>query len=310
MKVIAKKRATNFLTSSGLRCLAGLPTVNISAGCAHKCVYCYTKGYSVYPGDEVVEVYEDMAERIADEVARKRKKPGAVYFCPSCDPFQPIEEVQQNSFEVMKLLLEMGIGVQFVTKGKISDDILDIFRRYPEQVCGQIGLTCVDDEIRQTIEPYAASVESRLVQLRHLVSVGVTMSVRCDPMIPGLADGNDQLEALFSAIEDTGCREAAVSYLFLRPAIAEGLRSNIKEAQLLEKILESYRNGVQLPIGMKSSKGTMLPKCVREERYAVIRRIADSHGISVHLCGCKNSDITNETCYITRSPKEPEGLFD
>ena len=106
MKISYKERKTNFLTPSGLRCLAGLPTVNISAGCAHKCVYCYTKGYSVYPGDNVVELYEDMVKRITDEISRKRNKPRAVYFCPSCDPFQPIEQIQQVSFEVMKMLLD------------------------------------------------------------------------------------------------------------------------------------------------------------------------------------------------------------
>ncbi len=115
MKISYKERKTNFLTTSGLRCLAGFPTLNISAGCAHQCVYCYTKGYSIYPGDESIELYTNMAERISNEIARKRSKPKAVYFCPSTDPFQPIEKIQQTSYEVMKMLLNKGIGVQFVT---------------------------------------------------------------------------------------------------------------------------------------------------------------------------------------------------
>jgi hypothetical protein len=78
LKVIKKKRKTNFLTTSGLRCLAKLPSVNVSAGCAHNCVYCYTKGYSIYPGESLIEVYENMAERIADEIKRKRRKPAGL----------------------------------------------------------------------------------------------------------------------------------------------------------------------------------------------------------------------------------------
>ena len=122
LKVISTRRKTNFLTPSTLRCLAGLPTVNISAGCAHQCIYCYSKGYSVYPGDDIIEIYEDMPRRIADEILRKRTKPAAVYFCPSCDPFQPVDQIQQISFKVMKILLERNVGVQFVTKGKIKEN--------------------------------------------------------------------------------------------------------------------------------------------------------------------------------------------
>jgi len=254
MKIGYKERKTKFLTPSGLRCLAGLPTVNISAGCVHKCVYCYTKGYSVYPGDDVVELYEDMPQRIADEISRKRNKPTAVYFCPSCDPFQPIEQIQQVSFEVMKMLLDEGIGVQFVTKGKIADQTLRLFKQKNFLVCGQIGITTVDDNIRRIVEPHTATVEEKLAQLKKLNEAGVKMSVRCDPLIHSLMDSEQQLRALFAVIAETGCKEVAVSYLFLRPAINKGLKQNIANADILGEILKPYADGVRLPIGMKRSK--------------------------------------------------------
>jgi DNA repair photolyase len=130
LKIITKPRKTNFLTPSGLRCLANLPTVNVSAGCAHNCVYCYAKGYSVYPCDNSIEVYGNIVEKIADEICRKHKKPAAIYFCPSCDPFQPLQELQRITFDVLKILLENNIGVQFVTKGKIPDGIFKLFERH------------------------------------------------------------------------------------------------------------------------------------------------------------------------------------
>ncbi len=287
----------------------GLPTVNVSAGCAHGCIYCYTKGYSVYPGDSVIEIYEDMPGRIADEIGRKRIKPASVYFCPSCDPFQPVDQIQQISFEVMKILLERNIGVQFVTKGEIREDTLSLFEKYANLVCGQFGITCVDDNIRQIVEPKTATVAKKLSQLKRLVGMGLKMSVRCDPLIHGLTDSDDQIEQLFAEVDKIGCKEAAVSYLFLRPAIAKGLRVNIKNTQLLQMILEPYRYGEQLPIGIKNSRGIMLPVGIRKARFERIIEMAEGHGIKVHICGCKNSDITDEFCYITRQPEEPKDLF-
>lgn len=310
LKMITKRRKTNFLSPSGLRCLANLPTVNISAGCAHNCVYCYTKGYSVYPGDNSIEIYEDMAERIADEIKRKHKKPTAVYFCPSCDPFQPIPQVQQVSFDVMKTLLENGIGVQFVTKGKISDEIFKLFERHYSKIAGQIGLTTIDDEILSVIEPAAAKAQERLDQIEKLIKIGARMSVRCDPLIHNFTDAEEQLHSLFSAVAKIGCKEAAISFLFLRLAIISSLKKNISNPKLLETILKPFSEGVNLSIGLKNSTGKMLPLEIRMSSVEKIQKIANNYGIKIHICSCKNSDITNESCYITRDlENSQERLF-
>ena len=309
MKISYKERKTNFLASSGLRCLAGFPTVNISAGCVHKCVYCYTKGYSVYPGDDVVELYEDMVKRIADEISRKRKQLKAVYFCPSCDPFQPIEQIQQISFEGMRMLSDKGIGVQFVTKGKIADQTLRLFEQKSSLVCGQIGITTVDNNVRQIIEPHTATVEEKLAQLKRRSDANVKMSMRCDPLIHGLMDSDQQIDDLFAATAQTGCKEIAISFLFLRPAITKSLKQNINDKELLNRILEPYSNPIQLPIGVKNSTGTMLPTEVRKTIFARIQKIAATHGLSIHICGCKNPDITSGNCYITRPPAESQEML-
>ncbi len=303
LKVISKERKTNFLTPSGLRCLSNLPTVNISAGCAHNCVYCYSKGYSIYPGDNFIEVYENMTARIADEIKRKRKKPAAIYFCPSCDPFQPLPEIQHITFEVMKIILENDISVQFVTKGNISEEIFDLFKKHSSKIAGQTGLISVDENILNIFEPDAANAFQRVKQLEKLIKIGIKMSVRCDPMVYGITDTDEQLQNLFSMIAKTGCKEAAVSFLFLRPAITASLKKNIHDIALLNRLLESFSKTVCLPIGTKNSTGAFLPVENRKSAYEKIGKIAHDFGISTHICGCKNCDITSESCYITRERK-------
>lgn len=306
LKIITKHRKTNFLSPSGLRCLANLPTVNISAGCVHNCTYCYTKGYSVYPGDDSIEIYKDMAERIANEIKRKRKKPTAVYFCPSCDPFQPIPQIQQTTFDVMKTILENGIGVQFVTKGKISHNFFELFKKYPSKIAGQIGLISTDENILSVMEPAAANAQERLDQLGKLIEMGVKMSVRCDPIIHNVTDNDKQLEDLFLAVSNAGSKEIAISFLFLRPAIVSSIKKNIADKKLLNKILRPFSEGINLSIGLKNSTGKMLPLEIRKASIENIRKIADNYGIQIHICGCKNSDITNESCYITRELEDSQ----
>jgi DNA repair photolyase len=309
LRIITKQRKTNFLTPSGLRCLAKLPTVNVSAGCAHNCIYCYAKGYSVYPGDNLIEVYENMAEKILFEIKRKKKKPVAVYFCPSCDPFQPVPEIQQVTFRVMKILLENGIGIQFLTKGSISEEIFKLFKKYNSKIAGQIGLITLDQSILSMIEPNATDAHQRLEQLEKMVKIGIKMSIRCDPVIYGLTDTDEQLQSLFSAVAKTGCKEAAVSFLFLRPAITASLKRNILDSDIISKILIPFSKSVCLPIGIKNSMGTLLPLEIRKSGFEKIREIADSFKVRTHICGCKNRDITEESCYITRELEDLDAVL-
>ncbi|MGD0597833.1 MAG: radical SAM protein [Sedimentisphaerales bacterium] len=298
--VITKNRISNVLTPSQLRCLSKIPTINITAGCFHNCIYCYTKGYSQYLGDGKVILFDNTADKLKQELVRKRKKPQAVYFCPSCDPFQPIPEILDQTYKAMAILLEAGIGVQFLTKAIVPPKFLKLFTKHNNQVCGQIGLTTVDDNIRKIFEPGTGSVSEKLATMKNLIEIGVTTGARADPLIYGVMDSDKALSDLFLAITKTGVKEAAINYLFLRPAIKESIEKNITDKEMVSKLLNSYRNGVKLPIGLKNSFGVALPREIRENAFERIKTIAGGFGLSIHICGCKNSDITPESCNITR----------
>jgi len=305
-RLIEKNRKSNVLTPSQLRCLSKIPTINITSGCFHNCIYCYTKGYSQYPGDCQVILFANTADKLKEELVRKRKKPHAVYFCPSCDPFQPVPQILDQTYKTMETLLKVGIGVQFVTKAIVPANFITLFARYSNLVSAQVGLTCVDDNIRKLFEPRTARVFEKLSTLQRLVEVGVTMGARADPLIYGVMDSDKSLINLFSAISEVGVREIAIGYLFLRPAIRKSLERNIKDTQLLGKLLRPYSEGTSLPIGIKNSQGLVLPKEVREKAFERIKKIASNFGLSVHICGCKNSDITTESCHITRPAHPPQ----
>jgi len=298
--LITKNRKSNVLTPSQLRCLSKIPTINITAGCIHNCIYCYAKGYSQYPGDDEVVLFDNTADKLKQELVRKRKKSRAVYFCPSCDPFQPVSRILDQTYKTMAILLEAGIGVQFLTKAIVPPDFIKLFTRFRGLVCCQIGLSCVDDNIRKIFEPATASVSEKLTTLQNLVEIGVTTGARADPLIYGVMDSDEALNGLFSAIVRTGVKEAAIDYLFLRPAIRESIRKNIRDKALLAKVLGPYSEGCVLPIGLKNSRGLALPKEIREKAYERIKTIALPFGVSIHICGCQNPDITAELCNITR----------
>jgi len=288
------------LTPSGLACLAGVPTVNVSSGCAHGCVYCYGRGYSQYPGENVVLVYRDTAEWVERELARKRRRPPAVYFCPSCDAFQPVGAVLEQSYRSMAAILEAGVGVEFVTKGAIPGRFLDLFSRHRGRVSAQVGVTTLDDSLRAVLEPGAASVAERLRSISRLKDVGVSVSVRADPLIHGVTDGGSDLTFLMAACRERGVTDVAASYLFLRPAVTAGLRRHVADGSLVERILAPYAQGCRFALRGGAGGGLALPEAIRRAAFERMERLAAVHALAVQVCGCKNPDVASGRCHLVR----------
>ena len=130
--VIRAKRRSPVLASSGLACLSTLPTINLTTGCLHDCLYCYIRGYRNYPGEGRIVLYENTLDLLQDELSRMTAKPHAVYFSPSSDLFQPAPEVLDLSHAVLQFLFSQGVGVAFLTKGVIPGE-----RSIPSSTCRQ-----------------------------------------------------------------------------------------------------------------------------------------------------------------------------
>src|SRR3990170_2663694 len=107
-EVIKAQRKAAVLAPSQLACLSKLPTINLTAGCAHECLYCYARGYSQHPGQGKVALYANTLEQLREELPRKRRRPESVYFSPSSDIFQPVPEVLDLGYDVFHYLFEAG----------------------------------------------------------------------------------------------------------------------------------------------------------------------------------------------------------
>jgi len=303
--VIRAGRRSAVLTPSGLPCLSTIPTINLTSGCLHDCAYCYIHGYSTYPGEGRVILYENTLEKLQHELVRRRAKPRAVYFSPSSDLFQPAPEVLDLARAVLDLLFRKEIGVAFLTKGCIPDEILRLLVEHAELVRAQVGIITLDDAISQAFEPNAACPERRLTQMQALIAAGVPTEARLDPILPGLTDDPQSVKRLFAALTRIGVRRAAASVLFLRPAIVQSLRRNVPDKEMLARLLSAYQGSERIGLRGTGSHVQTLPSAVRRELFAQMREIASAHSIELSVCACKNPDLASGSCNIAgRWPKQ------
>jgi DNA repair photolyase len=308
------ERKTKVLSPSNLSCLSNIPTINLTLGCAHNCIYCYARGYSMYPGDRKITLYSNIPEKLENELTRKKKRPQYVYFSPSSDLFQPVPEVQEICYRILEILLSRRIGIAFLTKGRIPDNTVKLLSEHSDLVRSQFGLISVDEPTRQVFEPDAASVESRIQQMKELIDAGVTVEARMVPIIPGVTDNDDALADYFNRISRIGIKKVAVSTLFLRPSIKRNLESYIKDRSLLDHIISLYSTE-RMQVKAPHSSIIPLPISTRKRIYRRVQVIAKDYGIDILVCGCMNPDIggichIGGTCLESKTTSIQGSLFE
>jgi DNA repair photolyase len=292
------ERKSPVLSSSTLACLSHIPSVNLTSGCAHECVYCYARGYSVYPGENRVMIYRNTLEKLKRELPRKKNRPQVVYFSPSSDIFQPVPELLEITHSILEFLLSNGVGIAFVSKGHIPDKTMDLLLNHARDVRGQIGLVTYDDSTRRIFEPNAASVGQRLEQMKKMTAGSISVEARIIPILPGITDKPGSIDLLLRAIAETGVTRAAISTLFLRPAISGAIKRHVADKVTLNTLFNSYKEANRLTVYAENSSVIPLPRQKREEIYISFKETANKYSINLSICGCMNPDIGG-TCNIT-----------
>lgn len=294
LKVVVWERKTAALTRPALPCLAGFHTLNLTAGCPNECRYCYAQSYEQHPGWGTVAFYANMLGKLREELPRLREKPRLVYFSTASEPFLPVTRIMDDQLEIMAQLLDFGAELLISTKGVIERRFATLFSRHPGKVRVQVGITTLDDTIRQVIEPRAATVAQRLANLELLLGAGVAAEARLDPLVPGLTDTPESLGPLLRELGRRGVRRAVVSFLFLRggiklPADLAWGRWSAREMKRLYTLkVTDYCGGGRI---------TLPSALYRRARTNEIKAEAALAGVAVHLCHCKNADLTEDCCH-------------
>lgn len=293
IRLLKTIKRSSILKRSVFGCLRDTPSINITRGCLHSCVYCYARGFSGAPPKGEVHLYQNLPELLEKELSKKRRPPLWISFSTASDAFQDIDEILMTTFSCMKLILERGIGISFLTKGYIPSDFIELFKKYPERVRARIGIVSLDEEYRRLFEPFSAPFVQRLGNVKNLQEAGIKVSVRIDPVIPTITDPEDALEPLFSRLKKLGVKEISVSALVLRPSILEFLRE--LPSAIRQRIFKLYQ-GEPWQRVITSARTRLLPRELRNSIYKKFREIGKRYGLNLRICGCKNPDLPWESC--------------
>jgi DNA repair photolyase len=218
---------------SAITPVKGMPfrwSLNPYMGCVHRCTFCYVRHFEQRadrPSDDrygrSIRVKPNVAEVLRRELARPAWRRDEVALGTATDPYQPAEGRFRLTRACIHELTASGTPFSIVTRGPLVvrdvDVLADAGREVPVAV--YLSLPTLDLDVWRTTEPGTAPPESRLRAIRILADAGIDVGVGMAPILPGLSDRPEQLEAVVVAAREAGARSIWAGVVHLRSGVRE-----------------------------------------------------------------------------------------
>lgn len=218
---------------SALTQVKGMPfrwSLNPYMGCVHRCTFCYVRHFEQRadrPSDDrygrSIRVKPNVADVLRRELARRSWRHDEVAIGTATDPYQPAEGRFRLTRSCIRELAASGTPFSIVTRGPLVvrdvDVLTDAAREVPVAV--YISLPTLDERVWRTTEPGTAPPASRLRAIRALSDAGIEVGVGMAPILPGLSDAPEQLEAVVRAARAAGAQTIWAATVHLRAGVRE-----------------------------------------------------------------------------------------
>ena len=204
--------------------------VNCGLKCGHDCLYCSTgamlrahRAFKILEENPFCHGYAIIdpttPDRVAEDARRMRRR-GLVHLCTTVDAWAP-EAKQYNIVRgcLQGLMSQQGGSVRVLTKNAAIMDDFDLIEEYRDRILVGLSITATpeQDEIINIIEPNASSIQDRMLIMVEAAARGLRTYAMLCPLLPGIADGADQIDQLVKLAVD--CR---VDEIFVEPVNPRG----------------------------------------------------------------------------------------
>ncbi|OQX21580.1 MAG: hypothetical protein BWK75_02915 [Candidatus Altiarchaeales archaeon A3] len=274
---------------SGRReCTSERLLINPYNGCSFNCFFCYARSFTIrrfeseneeiyekFKNFNIVIVYKDFDKVVAKQLD-SIKIASCGYLSPITDPFQPVNEKYKLSEGVIAEFVKRNIPIEFVTKGKISDESINLIKRQ-EHSFGQISILTLNDELRKKFTN-GASTEILLKNFERLADNNIYAVARIDPILPYINDGMQDLRNLIKEVKERGAKHIIASCVDILKPIEDKFYGGL--AGIDKNLIEKYKALYTESIGYYSNANIN----ERKKLFENLKQICNAEKISFSLC--------------------------
>lgn len=291
-------------------------SLNPYQGCYHGCAYCYARPSHQYLGfgagtdfERKLMVKTNAPELLRAAFMRRSWAGDVVVMSGNTDCYQPLEASYELTRRCVQTFLEFQNPLAMITKGGVIHRDIQLLGELARHTSVEVFVTIpfVDDEVRRSLEPFAATLERRFEALRKLSELGVRTGISLSPIIPGLNDSD--IPELLERAHAAGARYAMLSLLRL-PGEVKAVFFERIAAALHPKRVEKITHAIEEMRGGALSD----PRFGRRmhgqgKRWQMIEQLFEMHCRRLHF-NQRELAQTNDSAATFRRPKRQLALFE
>ena len=265
-------------------------TLNPYRGCRHACRYCYARPTHEYWGldagldfEQRVFAKVNAPQVLRQELRRPSWRGESIAIGTASDPYEPAETEYRLTRQILQVLRDFQNPASITTKGVLVRRDVDILSELSEtaEVHVNFSVGSIDEGVWKLTEPGAPNPMARLEAMQFLVENGISAGVMMAPLLPGISDSEENIEAVAQAAQAHQAQYLGANVLFLKPGSKEWFMPMLREtyphleqsyAKLYRKTYapEEYTKGVLNAVerarrtwGLADKRKTIEPKVPR-----------------------------------------------
>ncbi len=196
-------------------------------------------------------VKTNLPDVLRHELARRGGSGERVAIGTATDPYQPCEGRYRLTRRALEVLLERRNPLSIVTKSTLVLRDLDLLADLARltDVTVFFTVTTLEPAVWRAVEPGTPPPLKRLQVMRRLGEAGVPCGVFLAPILPGITDARESIEAVAKAAREHGAASFGTSTLRLAPFVKEHYFDFVAQSypDLLPRYQRAYLRGANAP---------------------------------------------------------------
>jgi DNA repair photolyase len=267
--------------------------INPYRGCEFACKYCYARYTHEFMEmrdgldfERKIYVKKHSAWLLRQEL-RQVRAGQSIAIGTATDPYQPAE----RRFGITRAVMEEfarheGLSLGLVTKSDLIVRDLDLFQQISarNRLSIHMTITTTDTNLARIMEPRAPRPDLRFQAVKKLVAAGISTSVNCAPVLPGITDSPKDLESVVCAAAAVGARSVAAIPLFLKPCSAKIFMPFLQEH--FPHLVPLYK--------ARYADRAFLPTDYGKRISALVGKLCRKHGIGIRNHDSRLRNLGND----------------
>jgi len=230
------------------RQLAFQHSINPYRGCEFACRYCYARYTHEFlaakdpaadsPNFRDPNLFERLiflkenAAWLLEQELKKIDPSEEIALGTATDPYQPVERTARITRSLLEVFArQSGLRIGIVTKSKLIERDLDLLTQISRRnmLVLHLTITTPDPALARLLEPRAPRPDLRFAAVRRLREAGLTAGVLCSPLLPGITDTPEALDAMAARAAQARASFFDAQPLFLKSCSRPTFLSFVRE---------------------------------------------------------------------------------